>query len=550
MTANVPYSRVSENSTLSTFSSLFLENETSPQKAQLYEIAQFWLRATISPFEDKKQIPLFSSVIDKARDGFTAVPLDHGPLYVPSNELKRCIQVARIAFTGEKNLQQLIHSVATHNQSILLKTWQEASNSNDLNLISLSSKIFNQKEAILQQKGPGLRIFPSFSEKKCRIYRLGEEVFLDIGETPNKGKYKVARRLINPITKTTVQRLSSVLSNQPSLFTNRNGEQRSSSSIERVLQEIQMESNASHAFKQLFGERAHIPFTETIDAYPYMGRVHSKNTNGELICSNTEKFCSFSKDCDRGNLFNLLKQLYREQKTLSLQERLTLTRDLLEAMYTLERAQILHKDIKLENIYLTSNTDGSLRLKIGDFGFARPLEQELRSRKDSGTIQWISPSYISLEVHLGKTTWNSAEEKQKYYAENFEHNDLWASGLILSCFISDHFITFPSWLKKSNVTEIVQSIQGLNTEKIHNLIITRVLVLPNCKLPSEAEQSTRYDQWAMNPIALITAMLLIGKAKAAEALEVFNTYESLSNDEERLNFGREVLKKLFPAYRP
>ena len=57
---------------------------------------------------------------------------------------------------------------------------------------------------------------------------------------------------------------------------------------------------------------------------------------------------------------------------------------ILEGVYYLHLKGIAHRDLKLENIYVTQD----YQIKIGDFGFATDKKT---SRKLSGTESYISP---------------------------------------------------------------------------------------------------------------------------------------------------------------
>lgn len=57
---------------------------------------------------------------------------------------------------------------------------------------------------------------------------------------------------------------------------------------------------------------------------------------------------------------------------------------------------ILHRDLKSLNIFL----DGNLRIKIGDFGWTKTLEEYMTNK--IGTYQWMAPEVIGCKPYTEK----------------------------------------------------------------------------------------------------------------------------------------------------
>lgn len=56
---------------------------------------------------------------------------------------------------------------------------------------------------------------------------------------------------------------------------------------------------------------------------------------------------------------------------------------------------IIHRDIKLENIFLKKISNNSYICKIGDFGLARPIGNEENAGTNCGTEIYMAPEILS-----------------------------------------------------------------------------------------------------------------------------------------------------------
>lgn len=100
----------------------------------------------------------------------------------------------------------------------------------------------------------------------------------------------------------------------------------------------------------------------------------------------------------------------RPSKRLSEPEAMFYAYDLIMALKYLHRRKVLHRDLKLGNLFL----DADVRLKVGDFGLAAQLEHDgEKKRTICGT-----PNYIAPEILEGK------------HGHSYEV-DIWSLGVIL-----------------------------------------------------------------------------------------------------------------------
>ncbi|CAM9360144.1 unnamed protein product [Chrysoparadoxa australica] len=121
---------------------------------------------------------------------------------------------------------------------------------------------------------------------------------------------------------------------------------------------------------------------------------------------------------DRDNVYILLElchnhsmsELMRKSKRFSEEEARRFMIQILEATTYLHQNQIIHRDLKLGNLFLDKNWD----IKVGDFGLAAKLtEDNERKRTICGT-----PNYIAPEILDGK-------------AGHSYQVDIWSVGVIL-----------------------------------------------------------------------------------------------------------------------
>lgn len=67
---------------------------------------------------------------------------------------------------------------------------------------------------------------------------------------------------------------------------------------------------------------------------------------------------------------------------------------LLETLYYLERENIVHRDIKLENIIINPE---NLQIKVIDFGFGKVFQKMLFPKKMDlvcGTLEYMAPEIL------------------------------------------------------------------------------------------------------------------------------------------------------------
>ena len=81
---------------------------------------------------------------------------------------------------------------------------------------------------------------------------------------------------------------------------------------------------------------------------------------------------------------------YLEKHTMSEIEVIRLGIDICRALEVCERYSIIHRDIKLDNIFISEGGD----YKLGDFGIARTMDKAQQASTQVGTKQYAAPEVI------------------------------------------------------------------------------------------------------------------------------------------------------------
>lgn len=114
--------------------------------------------------------------------------------------------------------------------------------------------------------------------------------------------------------------------------------------------------------------------------------------------------------CKNGELFDYLT------KVVALSEKKTrqIMRQLLEAVSYVHSKNVVHRDLKPENILL----DDNFNIKVSDFGFAKPLENNELLFELCGTPGYLAPELLRAALCEGSGGYERAV-------------DLWACGVIM-----------------------------------------------------------------------------------------------------------------------
>ncbi|CAD8193300.1 unnamed protein product [Paramecium octaurelia] len=114
---------------------------------------------------------------------------------------------------------------------------------------------------------------------------------------------------------------------------------------------------------------------------------------------------------------------------LTSDKRKKIIRQILDALHYLHKNNIIHRDLKPQNIFL----DGDLNVKLGDFGLATEMKQEIKFydqkiMRTSTNVQQGQNERLSLTSGVGTFLYLAPEQEQRQYDSKV---DIYSLGIIL-----------------------------------------------------------------------------------------------------------------------
>ncbi|OMJ76688.1 hypothetical protein SteCoe_23884 [Stentor coeruleus] len=162
--------------------------------------------------------------------------------------------------------------------------------------------------------------------------------------------------------------------------------------------------------------------------------------------------------CEKGDLDNMLKERKMNRNPFTNSELFTYFETLINYFSILQKHKIAHRDIKLENIFVTNDN----KLKIGDFGCATDqLEREIF------TIQG-TPNYLSPALYEGYM--RSYTSHNIYVKHDPFKSDVFSLGMVFLYMATFNSIKDSYWNERFKLSDMSEKIEKISNPKIKSLI--------------------------------------------------------------------------------
>jgi NIMA (never in mitosis gene a)-related kinase len=166
-----------------------------------------------------------------------------------------------------------------------------------------------------------------------------------------------------------------------------------------------------------------------VKRFPDFRSVHEKEAKlGEKIASLHPSFVSyygcFKRDsqynivmelCSKGSIIDeISRRRSRTEKFWSEEALLDITLKLFEAMAALHKANLIHGDLKPDNLFVTDHDE----VKIGDFGTGKSFEKTFEESTLRGTLAYFPPELM--KAYFGR--------RRHYFKMSLTRADVWCMG--------------------------------------------------------------------------------------------------------------------------
>ncbi len=207
-----------------------------------------------------------------------------------------------------------------------------------------------------------------------------------------------------------------------------------------------------------------------------------------------------SESPKRYDIFILMECLtpfseYMHQKELKVRDVIKLGKDILTALISCHEQNVIHRDIKEDNIFVSA--DGSY--KLGDFGASKVLSERSKAESMKGT-----PNYIAPEIHLHKEQYD-------------ETVDLYSLGIVLYKLLNKSRNPFlPAFPEPYNSTDEDIAFERRMKGEIPALPCDAVNTLGEAILPAVKPREKRYG----SANAFLTALTQAEQSMTEDELNI------------------------------
>ena len=179
------------------------------------------------------------------------------------------------------------------------------------------------------------------------------------------------------------------------------------------------------------------------------------------VVKTTDKICFVMDLAENGDLLDYINS----KRRLSERTARTFFRDLVTAVAACHRRNIVHRDIKCENLLL----DANYRVMLSDFGFARTADSDLHLDTFCGSFAYAAPEIIVGEEYVGGAV------------------DVWSMGVVLFAMVCGK-LPFKDTDARTLLSQVSQGLTYGSVEPSPNCkdLLSKILVFsPNDRPTAE-----------------------------------------------------------------
>jgi serine/threonine protein kinase len=204
--------------------------------------------------------------------------------------------------------------------------------------------------------------------------------------------------------------------------------------------------------------------------------------------------------CNERDLFKVNPHLLQNIDNI-----LNLLRNMCEILDRLSKEQLLHRDIRPENLFII-NKEGKLTMKLGDLGFAGTVNDERRRLQNEDFIFGGTIDYFAPEILFAKSEISDGVIKDKNLFINSLcslKSDVWSMGIVLYERIIGNLPSFAGNIQLEKEEE-----KNIDSQKEVDTALYEALIPENC-----LEALQKHDQIRNFIFEMIRQMLVIDLEK-------------------------------------
>lgn len=143
-----------------------------------------------------------------------------------------------------------------------------------------------------------------------------------------------------------------------------------------------------------------------------------------------------------GDLEQFLNSFIENSMFMPIERSLDLTRQILRGLNTLHSANppIIHRDLKLNNVLLSFNSNGDIITKLSDFGFAKEVTKSISDIDIAGTRPYMAPEIFKKDVSTKSDIYAVGVMIYKLLTNHYPYD--------VEKYTNDELINLKPWMEK------------------------------------------------------------------------------------------------------